>query len=157
MSKEMRKASSLGVMTSLRNSAPDCCSRGEDVHLGAGGVEEDADGERQVLLLGEVLDLLRLFVLEEGAVVLVEVGDVAVFIAHRHVEVDEVDGDLESLGVEAVDLLRSGVAFGWRAAGGWGLLGEEGAGQKEGRSYREAEGGGRAVETHTPLDDRERY
>ena len=28
MSKEMRKASSLGVRTSLRNSAPDCCSSG---------------------------------------------------------------------------------------------------------------------------------
>ncbi len=77
MSKEMRKASSLGVRTSLRNSAPDCCSRGRTFYLAAAGVEQDADGERKVLFLGEVLGLLEGLVLEDAAVVLVEVGDVA--------------------------------------------------------------------------------
>ncbi len=48
------------MRTSLRNSAPDCCSRGEDVHLAAAGVEEDADGEGEIFFLGEVLDLLKL-------------------------------------------------------------------------------------------------
>ena len=74
MSKEMRKASSLGVRTSFRNLGAGLLLEGEDVDLAAAGVEEDADGEREVFLLGEVLGLLELLVLVDAAVVLVEVG-----------------------------------------------------------------------------------
>ncbi len=61
-----------------------------------------------------------------------EVGDVAVLVADGEVEVDEIDGDLEGLSVEAFDFLRFRVALGRGAIGGWGFLGEEGVGQDEG-------------------------
>ena len=106
---------------------------GEDVHLAAGGVEEDADGEREVLFLGEVLGLLEALVLEDAAVVLVEVGDEAVLVADGEVDVDEVDVDLEGLGVGPVDGLGFGFAGGRRAAGGGGLLRVEDGGERRGR------------------------
>ena len=84
---------------------------GEDVHLAAGGVEQDADGEGEVLLLGEVLDGLRALVLEDAAVVLVEVGDVAVLVADGEVDVDEVDVDLEGLGLADSDGLGAGASL----------------------------------------------
>ena len=85
---------------------------GEDVHLAAAGVEEDADGEGEIFLLGEVLGLLKLFVLEDAAVVLVEVGDVAALVADGEVDVDEVDVDFEGLDVADVDGLGSALLAG---------------------------------------------
>ena len=76
---------------------------GEDVLLAAGGVEQDADGEGEILFLGEVLDGLGDLVLEDAAVVLVEVGDEAVLVADGEVDVDEVDVDVEGLDVADVD------------------------------------------------------
>ena len=41
----------------------------QDVGLGAGGIEQNADSEREVLFLGEVFDDLRLFVFGDEAVI----------------------------------------------------------------------------------------
>jgi hypothetical protein len=85
---------------------------GEDVALAAAGVEEDADGEWKIFFLGEVLGLLRSLVFEDAAVVFMEVGDEAALVADGEVDVDEVDLDLEGLGVADVDGLGGGVAGG---------------------------------------------
>ena len=101
---------------------------GEDVLLGAGGIEEDADGEGEVFLLGEVFGFLEFLILVDAAVVLVEVGDVAVLVADGEVDVDEVDVDFEGLDVVGLYGLGWGVAGWGGAAGGWGLLRMEGGG-----------------------------
>ncbi len=149
MSKEMRKASSFGVRTSLRNSAPGLLLEGEDVHLAAGGVEQDADGEGEVLLLGEVLGLLELLVLEDAAVALVEIGDEAVLVADREVDVNQVDLNLEGLRVADVDGLGFGFAGRGRARGGRGLLRVEDGGETKGKESRDE-----AKRAHTALDDK---
>ena len=105
---------------------------GENVLLAAAGVEEDADGEGEIFFLGEVLGLLEVLVLEDAAVVLVEVGDVAALVADGEVDVDEVDVDFEGLDVADVDGLGLGFAGGGRAAGGGGLLRGEDGGETEG-------------------------
>jgi hypothetical protein len=101
---------------------------GKDVLLAAAGVEEDADGEGEIFFLGEVLDGLGCPVFEDVAVVLVKVGDVAVFVADGEVNVDEVDVDFEGLDVTDVDGLGLGFTLGWRTTGGWRLLRVEGGG-----------------------------
>ena len=91
----------------------------------------------------------RDFVLEDGAVVFVEVGDVAALVADGEVDVDEVDVDFEGLDVADVDGLGLGFAGGGRAAGGGCLLRVEDGGETEG----EGDGGGEAEIAHTALDD----
>ena len=126
----------------------------QDVDLAAAGVEQDADGEGEILLLGEVLGLLKFLVLVDVAVVLVEVGNVAVFIADGEVDVDEVDVDLDGLGFADIDgRLGGSVAGGRRAPGGWGLL--RVGGQSEGGSQGEAETKRcQRKGSHDGLDDR---
>ena len=121
---------------------------GEDVDLAAAGVEEDADGEGEIFFLGKVLGLLEDLVLEDAAVVFVEVGDEAALVADGEVDVDEVDVDFEGLGVADVDGLGLGLAGGGRTAGGGGLLRVEDGGESERK-----EGSGKAEGAHTPLDD----
>jgi hypothetical protein len=121
---------------------------GEDVHLAAAGVEEDADGEREIFFLGEVLGLLKVLVFVDAAVVLVEVGDVAGLVADGEVDVYEVDVDLEGLDVADIDGLGGGVAGGGWSAGGGCLLRVEGGGDDK------SEGdGGETKRAHTALDD----
>jgi hypothetical protein len=85
-------------------------------------VEEDADGEGEIFFLGEVLGLLKFFVLEDVAVVLMEIGDIAALVADGEVDVDEVDVDFEGLDVADVDGLRLSFASRRRATGGWCFL-----------------------------------
>ena len=121
---------------------------GEDVALAATGVEEDADGEGKIFLLGEVLGLLESLVFVDAAVVFVEVGDEAALVADGEVDVDEVDLNFEGLGVADVDGLGGGVAGGGWAAGFGCLLRVEDGGESEGE-----DGGSEAERAHTPLDD----
>jgi len=76
----------------------------------------------------------------------VQTGDEAGLVADGEVEVDEVDVDLEGLGVVLVDGLSGGVAGGRRAAGFGRLLGAKGWRQSE------AQGGSNEEETHGSLD-----
>ena len=122
---------------------------GKDVLLAAAGVEEDADGEGEIFLLGEVLGFLEGLVLVDAAVVFVEVGDVAALVADGEVDVDEIDVDFEGLDVADVDGLGLGFAGGGRAAGGRCLLRVEDGGETEG----EGDCGGEAKIAHTALDD----
>jgi len=101
------------------------------VDLAAAGVEEDADGEGEIFLLGKVLGLLEGLVLVDAAVVFVEVGDEAALVADGEVDVDEVDVDFEGLGVADVDGLGRGVAGWGRAAGGGCLLRVKGGDKTE--------------------------
>ncbi len=113
---------------------------GEDVLLAAAGVEQNADGEGQVLFLGEVLGLLRLLVLEDLAVVLVQVGDEAVLVADGEVDVHQVDVDLQGLDVADIDWLLAGGGAGWRGATGrGGFLGAQA--RSEGETETGAEQG----------------
>ena len=99
---------------------------GEDALLAAAGVEEDANGEGEVFLLGEGLDGLRLVVVEDLAVGGGEVEDVAVGVADGEVGVDEAGGEAEGGGVELGGGCGGG---GWgRGVGGGSLLGVEGCG-----------------------------
>ena len=111
----------------------------EDVLLGAGGIEQKADGEREILFLGEVFDGLRALVLEEGAVFLDEVGDEAVLVARGEEEVDEVDIDLDGGRVDVGQGLPGGVGGGGRASGRGGFLGGERRGAEKQREQRESE------------------
>ncbi len=122
---------------------------GEDVHLAAAGVEEDTDGEGEIFFLSEVLGLLEALVLEDAAVVFVEVGDVAVLVADGEVDVDEVDVDFEGLDFADVDGLGLGFAGGRRTAGRGCLLRVEDGSETEGQGG----GGGETEEAHTALDD----
>jgi hypothetical protein len=82
----------------------------EDAALAEAGVNEEAKGEREIGLFGEIGDGLGLGVLFEGEVVFGEIADeVAVFVADGGEEIDggDVEGD------------------------GRGLLGEEGEGGEE--------------------------
>ena len=64
----------------------------QNILLRAGGVEQDAEGERLIDFRGEVLELLRLLVLEDLAVVAGEMRDQQVlFVADIEVERDEID------------------------------------------------------------------
>jgi hypothetical protein len=68
----------------------------EDAALAEAGINEEAEGEREVGLLGEVGDGLGLAVLFESEVVFGEIADeVAVFVADGGEEIDggDVDGD----------------------------------------------------------------
>ena len=122
----------------------------KDILLAAAGVEEDADGEGEVLLLSEVLGGLEDLVLVDAAVILVEIGDVAVFIADGEVEIDEVDVDFEGFDVVLVDGLGGSVTGWWGASGRGCLLRVEGGGKSK------AEGSGEQKSAHGSLDDEER-
>ena len=125
---------------------------GQDAYLAAAGVEEDADGEGEVLLLGEVLGGLEGLVLVDAAVVLVEVGDVAVLIADGEVDVDEVDVDLEGLGLADIDGRLGGSVAGGRRAAGRGRFLRVGGRSKGGEGKADTEGGQRQG-AHDGLDD----
>ena len=87
----------------------------EDAALAEAGVDEEAEGEREVGLFGEIGDGLGLAVLVESEVVFGEIADeVAVFVADGGEEIDggDVEGD------------------------GRGLLGEEGEGGEEEKERR---------------------
>ena len=122
---------------------------GEDVDLASAGVEENADGEGEIFFLGEVLGLLQVLVFKDGAVVLVEVGDVAVLVADGEVDVDEVDVDFEGLDVAVDGLGRGFAGRGWAAGGRRILRAEDGDETKNDNCGS----GDEAEETHTPLDD----
>ncbi len=127
----------------------------QNVLLGAGGVEQDADGERQGLLLGEVLDDLRLFrsalgPLGQDAVVFLQISDEAGLVARGEVDVDEVGADLK--GLERADVggrFGGGVGFGRWASGAGGLLR---AGGRQPRGGEEGSGG-EYRKAHRRLDD----
>src|SRR5258708_8985594 len=68
----------------------------EDAALAEAGVDEEAEGEGEIGLFGEIGDGLGLGVLFEGEVVFGEVADeVAMFVADSGQEIDggDVDGD----------------------------------------------------------------
>ena len=85
---------------------------GKDALLAAAGVEQEADGEREVFLLGEGFDGLRLVVVEDVAVGGGEVEDVAVGVADGEVGVDEAGGEVEGGG------WKSGAGAAVEAGGG---------------------------------------
>ena len=145
----------LGLEDFLEEAGSGLLLQGEDVGLGAGGVEQDADGEGEIFFLGEVLDRLRRFVFGDSAVVFVEVGDVAVLVAGAEVDVDEVGGDFQGGSVDAFVGLGSGCgAGGGRAGRGGGLLSQEaGCDGEEGGQGAGAERRGRR-KAHTALDVR---
>ena len=146
----MRKASSFGVSTSRRKRAPESCSRGRTFGLAAAGVEQDADGQRQVLLLGEALDGLRIVVLGHLAVVFAQVGDEAVLVARGEVDVDQVDVDLQRGGV-GTHGLRGGRCLAGRrwCVGRGGLLGAQPRGRPQEHERQDCETAQRH-EGHTP-------
>ena len=116
---------------------------GEDALLAAAGVEEDADGEGEILLLGEGLDDLGLVVVEDAAVGGGEVEDVAVGVADGEVGVDETGGEVEDLGGEGGGGCGGGsFAGGGRGVGRGSFLGADGEGGGE------EKGEGRRGETH---------
>ncbi len=115
---------------------------GKDVLLAAAGIEQNADGEGEIFLLGEVFDGLRIVVLVDLAVFLAEAGDVAVLVADGEIGVDEVDVELEGL-VGVADVLLLGGSFAGRGRGvrGGGLLGADrgdGGKQESERERRKA-------------------
>src|SRR6185437_4871794 len=111
---------------------------GQDVLLRAGGIEQNADGEREFFLLGEVLDGLGNFVLGDRAVGLGEVGYEAVLVARGEEDVDEVDVDVDGGGVDVGDRLGGRVAL-WRrgADGGCLLRGERAQSERQNECGRE--------------------
>jgi hypothetical protein len=129
----------------------------EDALLAAAGVEEEADGEREVFLLGEGLDGLGLMVVEDAAVGGGEVEDVAGGVADGEVGVDEAGGEVEGLGGEG----GGGCERGCFAGGGWGVrrggfLGAEGGGgEEEGEDRRgeETHGAIRVADFGRPARD----
>jgi hypothetical protein len=87
----------------------------EDTALAKAGIDEEAEGEREIGLFGEIGDGLGLGVLFEGEVVFGKIADeIAVFVADGGEEIDggDVEGD------------------------GRGLLGEEGEGGEEEKKRR---------------------
>lgn len=111
---------------------------GKDALLAAGGVEEDADGEGEVFLLGEGLDGLGLVVVEDAAVGGGEVEDVAGFVADGEVGLDEAGGEVEGGGVEVGRGLGGGVGGGGRGVWRGGFLGVE---ARDGEQQGEGGGG----------------
>ena len=80
---------------------------GEVFGLGAGGVDEQADGEREIAVVIEVADGDRMAVFAEGEGIFVEIGDeVAVGVAHDGVERDKAGGDGEGGGLRRLGILR---------------------------------------------------
>ena len=72
----------------------------EDAALAEAGINEEAEGEREIGLFGEIGDRLGLGVLFEGEVIFGEIADeVAVLVADGGEEIDsgDVDGDGSSL------------------------------------------------------------
>src|SRR6185312_419281 len=111
--------------------------------------QQDADGERELLLLGEVLDGLGDFVFGDGAVGFREVGDEAVLVARGEEYIHEVDVDVDGRGVDVGDRLRRGVALGWRRADRGGLLRGEGTGAEGQRQKKCGRGySGKEAEAH---------
>ena len=128
----------------------------QNVLLRAGGVEQDANGERQGFFLGEVFDDLRLFgsalsAFSQDAVVLFEVRDKAGLVAGGEVNVDEVGADPKGLeGADVGGRFGGGIGFGRRTGGAGSLLragrgqprgGKEGSGGKCGKAHMGLDGG----------------
>ena len=135
---------------------------GKDVHLAAGGVEQDANGEGKVLLLGKVLDGLRGLVFGEGAVVLDQVGDEAFAVAGGEVEVDQVDLDVDGGGVGVILGDGGRGAVGRWAAGRGRFLGahrrrvqrkRQQSEREQGRSEGAGAHGVEDTRAHSVLDD----
>jgi len=111
--------------------------KGKDVLLAAAGIEQNADGERQVFLLREVLEGLELAVFKEAAVAVFEAGDETALVVDGEVDVDEIDVDVEGGGVGVALLLGGSGAGGRWAVGGRGFLGAEGCGASEEHGERQ--------------------
>ena len=70
----------------------------QNILLASAGVEQDSQGEGLIVLGGEVLDLLRRLVFQDGEVILGEMGNErAVLVVHGEVKAHQVDVDLEGL------------------------------------------------------------
>ena len=80
--------------------------------LAGAGVNQNAHGERSIRFAGEVFDLLRLLILFQGKVVLVEVGNqMTVLLPHHRIHIHHFGGGLEgsSLRGNLFGLLCGGV------------------------------------------------
>ena len=122
----------------------------EDVLLAAAGVDKNSDGEREILLLGKVLDGLGLMVF--GKLIADRLWCrlvLAVVFAHGEVGVDEVGGDVEMESLGGVRRgLEAALELCWRAAerreSGHPERGERVAEIEEQEREREDEDDGRA-------------
>ena len=96
-SKLMTNASSLGRSDVLEERRANFFLHVEDAHLAAAGIDQDAEGQRQIGFGLEILDGLRLAIFEDFEVVFGEVGDQrAVFVFDVEEELHDLDVDLES-------------------------------------------------------------
>ena len=106
----------------------------EHSELAAGGINEDAEGQRQIRFGGEVFDGLRLAVFEDLEVIFGEVGNErAVLVFDVEEESDHVDADFEGLGGRLL-------VFGLLGVGG--LLGRGGLSASLGRGRWRTRGSG---------------
>ena len=89
-----------GFIFRAQNAAEKCRAglllQRQNILLAPAGVEQDAQGQRLIVLGGEVLDLLRRLVFEDSEVILGEMGNQrAVLVVHGEVKAYQVDIDLE--------------------------------------------------------------
>ena len=127
--------------------------KGQDVRLAAAGVEQDANGQGEVLLLGETFDGLSSLVLGDLAIVFAEAADEAVLVARGEVDVDP---ELTlTLSVGASGPMGSGAAAG-ALLGGGGSVGRGGV-PADARGSRGPATGARATGRRDGAETRRAY